>query len=148
MLPYGIMGDGSGEDWEAVNTRPYFMGMFKWVAFGYRGESRGWPRIYSRSGIIEPTAIPKENTWFYKQMWDETESFAKLWPPHWNWTGKEGEMVTVKAYTNGDTLALYQDGCLVEKKNRQSLSPDYLPGTVSPWHAPSRGLPRRQAVGD
>lgn len=135
MLPYGIMGDGSGEDWEAVNTRPYFMGMFKWVAFGYRGESRGWPRIYSRSGIIEPTAIPKENTWFYKQMWDETESFAKLWPPHWNWTGKEGEMVTVKAYTNGDTLALYQDGCLVEKKTvnpyrRTTFQVPYHPGTL------------------
>jgi len=116
MLKYGIMGDGSGEDWEAVNTRPYFMGMFKWVAFGYRGESRGWPRIYSRSGIIEPTGEPKENTWYYKQMWDEEDGFVKLWPFHWNWPGKEGETIEVKVYANAEEVELFQDGVSLGRK--------------------------------
>lgn len=136
MLRYGIMGDGSGEDWEAVDTRPYFMGMFKWVAFGYRGESRGWPRIYSRSGIIEPTAIPKENTWFYKQMWDEKEPFAKLWPLHWNWGGKEGETVEVKVYTNAQEVALYENGTLLERQTvnpyrRTTFRVTYQPGFLT-----------------
>ncbi len=116
MLPYGVMGDGSGEDWEAVDKRPWFCGMFKWIAFGYRGESRGWPRLFSRSGIIEPTAVPKENTWFYKQMWDEEDAFVKICPFHWNWEGKEGETIEVKIYSNAEEIALYQDGKLLECK--------------------------------
>lgn len=135
MLPYGIMGDGSGEDWEAVNTRPYFMGMFKWVAFGYRGESRGWPRIFSRSGIIEPTGEPKENTWYYKQMWDERAPFAKIWPVHWNWDGREGEGIDVKVYTNCDEAALYLNGALLEKRTvnpyrRTTFKVTYAPGEL------------------
>lgn len=135
MLKYGIMGDGSGEDWKAVNTRPYFMGMFKWVAFGYRGESRGWPRIYSRSGIIEPTGAPKENTWFYKQMWDEQERFVKLWPVHWNWNGKEGEPIVVRAYANADEVELLQDGRSLGRKRvdpyaRTTWTVIYQPGAL------------------
>lgn len=135
MRPYGIMGDGSGEDWEAVNTRPYFMGMFKWVAFGYRGESRGWPRIFSRSGIIEPTGEPKENTWYYKQMWDEKHTFAKIWPVHWNWEGYEGEMIEVKTYTNAEEIALYLNGKLLGKQKvnsyrRTTFQVDYEPGEL------------------
>lgn len=135
MLPYGIMGDGSGEDWEAVNTRPYFMGMFKWVAFGYRGESRGWPRIFSRSGIIEPTGEPKENTWYYKQMWDARAPFVKIWPVHWNWDGCEGETIDVKVYTNCDEAALYLNGVLLEKQTvnpyrRTTFVVTYAPGEL------------------
>lgn len=135
MRPYGIMGDGSGEDWEAVNTRPYFMGMFKWVAFGYRGESRGWPRIFSRSGIIEPTGEPKENTWYYKQMWDARAPFVKVWPVHWNWDGCEGETIDVKVYTNCDEAALYLNGVLLEKQTvnpyrRTTFVVTYAPGEL------------------
>lgn len=135
MLKYGIMGDGSGEDWKAVNTRPYFMGMFKWVAFGYRGESRGWPRIYSRSGIIEPTGEPKENTWFYKQMWDEQDQFAKIWPVHWNWAGKEGEQIDVRVYANADEIELWQNGTSLGRKpvdlySRTTFRVTYQPGSV------------------
>ncbi len=135
MLKYGIMGDGSGEDWESVNTRPYFMGMFKWVAFGYRGESRGWPRIYSRSGIIEPTGTPKENTWFYKQMWDEGDPFIKIWPMHWNHAGKEGEPVEVKVYSNAAEVELFLDGISLGRQQvnpyrRTVFSVTYQPGEL------------------
>ncbi len=136
MLPFGIMGDGSGEDWEAANTRDYFLGMFKWVAFGYRGESRGWPRLFSRSGIIEPTAAAKENTWFYKQMWDEKDSFVKIWPKHWNWPGREGEQITVSVYSNAETVSLYQDGRLLESRKvdpyaRTRFRVLYAPGELT-----------------
>ncbi len=129
------MGDGSGEDWESVNTRPYFMGMFKWVAFGYRGESRGWPRIYSRSGIIEPTGTPKENTWFYKQMWDEGDPFIKIWPMHWNHAGKEGEPVEVKVYSNAAEVELFLDGISLGRQQvnpyrRTVFSVTYQPGEL------------------
>ena len=135
MLKYGIMGDGSGEDWESVDTRPFVLGMFKWVAFGYRGEARGWPRLFSRSGIIEPTGAPKENTWFYKQMWDEKDLFVKIWPVHWNWTGKEGEPIEVRVYANAEEVELFLDGQSLGRKavnpyRRTGFSVLYKPGEL------------------
>ena len=135
MLKYGIMGDGSGEDWESVDTRPFVLGMFKWVAFGYRGEARGWPRLFSRSGIIEPTGAPKENTWFYKQMWDEKDRFVKIWPVHWNWVGKEGEPMEVRVYANAGEVELFLNGQSLGRKEvdpyrRTSFSLSYEPGEL------------------
>lgn len=136
MLNYGVMGDGSGEDWESVDTRAFMTGMFKWAAFGYRGEARSWPRIYSRSGIIEPTGTPKENTWFYKQMWDESQRFVKLWPLHWNHPGKEGEEIKVCVYSNGDQVELFRDGVslgkvFVNRYRRTEFSVTYMPGVLT-----------------
>ena len=136
MMKFDIMGDGSGEDWEAVDTRPFMMGMFKWVAFGYRGESRGWPRLFSRSGIVHPTGEPKENTWFYRQMWDEKKPFVKIWPKHWNFEGKEEEAVIVKVYSNAGEVELFQDGVSLGRKKvnpyeRTEFSVTYRPGTLT-----------------
>ena len=131
---YGTF-DGSGEDWESVDTRPFVLGMVKWVAFGYRGEARGWPRLFSRSGIIEPTGAPKENTWFYKQMWDEKDRFVKIWPVHWNWVGKEGEPMEVRVYANAGEVELFLNGQSLGRKEvdpyrRTSFSLSYEPGEL------------------
>ena len=36
--------------------------------------------------------------------------------PHWNWTGKEGQPIKVRALTNADTVALSLNGKLIEEK--------------------------------
>jgi beta-galactosidase len=113
-----IMGDASGEDWKEVNIRPYMAGMFKWAGFGYRGEARAWPRLFSRSGIIDHDAVPKENYYFYKSMWSDSP-FIKVFP-HWNWDGREGELIEVRAYTNGDTVELLLNG---KSMGRQKIDP-------------------------
>ena len=108
----GIMGDASGEDWEAVNTRPYMAGMFKWAAYGYRGEARAWPRVFSRSGIIEANGDWKENSWFYRSMWRK-DRFTKIYPEHWNLKGKEQEYTEVRVYTSADEVEMWLNGRLI-----------------------------------
>lgn len=126
-----IMRDGSGYDWSLVDTRPFVMGMFKWAGFVYRGETRGWPKLYSRSGIIEPTGQPRENTYFYKAMWSE-EAFAAIWPRHWNWPEMEGDEKEVHVYTTGDTIVLYLNG---EEVGRKAVEPYKRPTFMVPYHA-------------
>ena len=115
--PEGYWEDASGYDWEKVDIRPYFCGMFKWAAFAYRGESRAWPRLISRSGLIEANLVPKENTWFYKQMWDEKDIFVKIYPYHWNLDGMEGEKITIKVYSNLTQVELFLNGKSLGKKD-------------------------------
>lgn len=126
-----VMRDGSGYDWSLVDTRSFVMGMFKWAGFVYRGETRGWPKLYSRSGIIEPTGEPRENTYFYKAMWSE-DDFAAIWPRHWNWPEMEGDEKEVRVYTTGDTVALYLNG---EEVGRQVVKPYTRPTFHVRYHA-------------
>ncbi len=126
-----IMRDGSGYDWSLADTRPFVMGIFKWAGFVYRGETRGWPKLYSRSGIIDPTGEPKENTYFYKSMWSN-EDFAAIWPRHWNWPELEGDDREVRVYTTGDEIALYLNG---EKVGEQKVQPYVRPTFQVPYHA-------------
>lgn len=115
----GVMGDASGEDWEAVNTRPFMAGMFKWAAYGYRGEARAWPRLYSRSGIIEADGNFKENSYFYKAMWSG-EAFTKIFPEHWNLSGMEQEMVEVRVYTNAEEVELWLNGVSIGRQTHNT----------------------------
>lgn len=125
-----VMRDGSGYDWSLVDTRPFIMGMFKWTGFGYRGETRGWPKLYSRSGIIEPTGQPKENTYFYKAMWS-SEDFVAIWPRHWNFRELEGDLKEVKVYTTADTVRLLLNGVEIGVKK-------VVPYTRTTFRAPYR----------
>lgn len=113
----GVMGDASGEDWQAVNTRPFMAGMFKWAAYGYRGEARAWPRLFSRSGIIEADGTWKENSYFYKAMWSG-EAFTKLFPEHWNLSGMEQETVEVRVYTSAEQVELLLNGVSIGRQKR------------------------------
>lgn len=104
-----VMRDGSGYDWSLVDTRPFISGMFKWAGFQYRGETRGWPKLFSRSGIFYSTGEYKENSYFYKQMWSN-EDFVKIYPFHWNWPELLGDDIEVHAYTTGDEIELLLNG--------------------------------------
>lgn len=114
-----VMRDGSGYDWSLVDTRPFISGMFKWAGFQYRGETRGWPKLFSRSGICCSTGEYKENSYFYKQMWSE-EDFVKIYPFHWNWPELLGDDIEVHTYTTGDEVELVLNGISIGK---QSVNP-------------------------
>jgi beta-galactosidase len=87
-------------------------GMFKWAAYGYRGEARAWPRVFSRSGIIEANGDWKENSWFYRSMWRK-DRFTKIYPEHWNLKGKEQEYTEVRVYTSADEVEMWLNGRLI-----------------------------------
>ncbi len=106
MDEFNIMRDGTGYDWMLADQRPFVMGLFHWTGYRYRGETRGWPKLYSRSGLIEQDAEPSENTYFTRAMWCG-DDFVKIAPFHWNYDAMIGDLMDVTVYTGGDEAEVF-----------------------------------------
>ncbi|GHU79828.1 beta-galactosidase [Clostridia bacterium] len=95
------------EAWKAVDTRPYMMGAFPWTGLKYRGESV-WPQLFSRGGAIDHCGLPTSGYHMYKSYWSKSP-YAVIWP-HWDWKGREGEIIEVVVFTNGHEAELSLNG--------------------------------------
>lgn len=93
--------------WEFVATHDYVLGDFMWTGIDYLGESR-WPSRSSYSGQIGTDDLPKDGYYFYQSQWT-SKPMVHL-APHWNWPGREGQIIPVVAYTNCDTVELFVNG--------------------------------------
>jgi len=93
--------------WEFVDVHDYVIGDFMWTGIDYLGESF-WPGKSSSSGQISTINLPKDGYYFYQSQWT-TKPLLHLFP-HWNWQGREGQIVPVVAYTNCDTVELFVNG--------------------------------------
>ncbi len=85
----------------------YVSGDFMWTGVDYLGEAR-WPFKSSRSGVIDTCGFPKDGYYFYQSIWTKTPILHLS--PHWNWAGKEGEIIPVICFTNCDTVELFLNG--------------------------------------
>ena len=114
-------------------TTDKISGSFPWTAFDYRGESRTFPGSCSNFGVIDLCGFPKDAAYFYKAV--QTKAPVLHLFPHWNWSGKEGQVIKVFTYTNVDEVELFQDG---ESLGKQQVLPfqnqrwdvKYKPGTL------------------
>jgi beta-galactosidase len=95
------------ELWKFVRTYDYVAGDFMWTGIDYLGEAF-WPMKSSPSGVIDTCGFKKDGFYFYQSQWTR-EPMVHLFP-HWNWKGKEGQIVPVTCYTNCDTVELYLNG--------------------------------------
>src|ERR1039457_892273 len=93
--------------WKFIKVHDYVIGDFGWTGIDYLGESR-WPGKLSGSGMLDTCGFPKDNYYFYQSQWT-TNLMLHLFP-HWNWKGKEGEVIPVLCYTNCDTVELFVNG--------------------------------------
>ena len=93
--------------WKFIAVRPFVIGDFMWTGVDYLGETI-WPSKSAYSGVIDRSDVPKDAYYFYKSQWT-TEPVLHLLP-HWNWAGREGQVVPVLAYTNCDTVELFLNG--------------------------------------
>ncbi|MFT5882853.1 MAG: beta-galactosidase [Crocinitomicaceae bacterium] len=93
------------DSWRLTKNLPYFAGEFRWTGFDYIGESGGWPRVLGNFGIIDICNFPKDTYYFYQSQWTEKSMVHLL--PHWTMPGKEGSVVPVWCYTNGDSVELF-----------------------------------------
>jgi beta-galactosidase len=93
--------------WEFVDVHDYVIGDFMWTGIDYLGESR-WPGKSSSSGQISTINLPKDGYYFYQSQWTSKPVLHLF--PHWNWAGREGQIVPVVAYTNCDTVELFVNG--------------------------------------
>ncbi len=117
-------------------ARPWMSGGFVWTGFDYRGEPTpyGWPCINSHFGILDTCGFPKDNFWFYQAAWTNAPMVHVL--PHWNWPGREGQLIDVRAQSNAEEVELYLNG---RSLGRQAMKRNsearwkvaYAPGSLS-----------------
>jgi beta-galactosidase len=107
VVPWG---ETAEEWWKFYGTREWMAGGFAWTGFDYRGEPTpyGWPSINSQFGIVDMCGYPKDNFFYYKAWWGKEPSLHLF--PHWNWEGRDGEEISVWAYSNADEVELLVNG--------------------------------------
>ncbi len=122
--------------WSFYNARPWSSGGFAWTGFDYRGEPTpyAWPCINSHFGILDMCGFRKDNAWYYQAWWTDQPVLHLL--PHWNWPGREGQEMDVRALSNCEEVELFLNG---QSLGRQTMKKDselkwkvkYAPGTLS-----------------
>lgn len=124
---------GREKTWKFLREREWVMGGFQWIAFEHRGEA-AWPRLCSQSGAIDLYWQKKDAFYQNRSFWT-SEAMVHLLP-HWNFVGREGEEITVWAYTNCEEAELFLNG---ESLGRVAVEPyghaewrvPYAPGVLS-----------------
>lgn len=103
--------------WKAIATRPYLAGGFVWTGFDYRGEPTPyqWPSAGSFFGIMDQCGFPKAAFFLHQAQWVQVRPILQL-IPHWNWPGREGQLVRVEALTNVEEVSLALNGSSFERK--------------------------------
>lgn len=121
--------------WKPVAERAYMAGAFVWTGFDYRGEPApyGWPSVGSQFGILDRCGFPKDNYWYYKAWWGTAPVVHIL--PHWNWPGKEGQLISVWCHSNANEVELRLNGKRLGIKAMPRLGHlqwaiPYQPGTL------------------
>jgi beta-galactosidase len=124
------------EWWSFFDPRPWLSGGFIWTGFDYRGEPTpyGWPCINSHFGIVDLCGFRKDNSWYYQAWWTDKPVLHLL--PHWNWPGREGQEIDVRALSNCEEVELFLNG---QSLGRQTMKRDselkwkvkYAPGVLS-----------------
>ena len=146
---HGQTWSNTAEEWMSFfDSRPWLSGGFVWTGFDYRGEPTpyGWPCINSHFGIYDTCGFPKDNYWYYQSWWVDRPVLHLL--PHWNWPGKEGSEIDVRALSNCEEVELFLNG---RSLGRQTLKRTetlkwkvpYAPGTLS-----ARGFKGGQLVAE
>jgi len=90
-----------------VATHDYFSGDFTWTGIDYLGESQ-WPSKGFDSGMLDIIGHPKDSYYLYKSVYTHRPVLHLF--PHWNWPGREGQLIPVLAYTNCTTVELFLNG--------------------------------------
>lgn len=90
-----------------ISERSFIAGGFQWTAFEHRGEAV-WPRLCSISGAIDMFLQKKDAFYQNKAYWTDKPIIHLL--PHWNFSGLEGKLVHVVAYTNCPQIVLDVNG--------------------------------------
>ena len=122
--------------WTFFDSRLWLSGGFVWTGFDYRGEPTpyGWPCVNSHFGVYDTCGFAKDNFWYYRAWWTKQPVLHLL--PHWNWAGKEGQTIDVRALSNCDEVELFLNqkslGRLTMKHDSElKWKVPYAPGTLS-----------------
>lgn len=127
-------------EWAYEDKAPFLAGEFVWTGIDYLGEPTPYnvdwsiltnfqspeekaraeeelrqkaqtppPARSSYFGIIDLAGFPKDRYYLYQSRWNPQVPVAHILP-HWNWSGREGEVTPVHVYTSGDSAELFVNG--------------------------------------
>ena len=101
------------DDWKMQDDYSWVIGEFVWTGYDYLGEPTPydtyWPSRSSYFGICDLAGLPKDRYYMYRARWNEHQHTTHLLP-HWNWTGREGQITPVYCYTDGVEGELFVNG--------------------------------------
>ncbi|MCO4294258.1 DUF4982 domain-containing protein [Solitalea sp. MAHUQ-68] len=123
------------EWWPLAAENDFWLGGFIWTGFDYRGEPTPyiWPNISSHFGVMDACGFPK-NIYYYYQSWWRDKDVIHI-SPHWNWTGKENQLIKVWVNSNAKQVELFLNGKSLGKKEMPANKHlewmvTYKPGTL------------------
>jgi beta-galactosidase len=111
-----------------VATHDYFAGNFMWTGVDYLGESQ-WPYKGFASGMIDIVGRPKDSFYLYQSQWTTRHVLHLL--PHWNWPGRNGQLIPVVAYSSCNTVELFLNGRSLGEKRLEFPAQ----GTSGGWNS-------------
>ncbi|MEK7668533.1 MAG: DUF4982 domain-containing protein, partial [Gemmatimonadota bacterium] len=114
--------------WKWVATHDYFAGDFMWTGIDYLGESI-WPFRGFGAAPVDITGRPKDAFYFYQSQWTDRPVLHLL--PHWNWPGRQGQLIPVLAYTNCNSVELFLNGRSLGEKRLEFPAQ----GTSGGWNS-------------
>ena len=132
-------------EFEALEKTPHNLGEFIWTGFDYLGEptpyggkdnstngywNGDWPARSSYFGAVDLCGLPKDRFYLYQSQWTSSPMVHVL--PHWNWEGKEGEIIPVVSYTNAEEVELFVNGQSLGKK-RKGVDKTPIPINFIDW---------------
>jgi beta-galactosidase len=118
-------------EFEALEKTAENLGEFIWTGFDYLGEptpfggkdnstngywNGDWPARSSYFGAVDLCGLPKDRFYLYQSQWTSFPMVHVL--PHWNWEGKEGEIIPVVSYTNAEEVELFVNGKSLGRKRK------------------------------
>lgn len=105
---------------------PYAIGEFIWTGIDYLGEPTpyysAWPSHSSLFGAVDLAGIPKDRFYLYRSHWNKDEETLHILP-HWNWSGREGEVTPIFVYTNYPSAELFINGKSQGKRTKDLSIP-------------------------
>jgi beta-galactosidase len=114
--------------WKWITLHDYFSGNFMWTGVDYLGEA-AWPFKGFPSGTLDITGHPKDSYYLYQSLWTEQPVLHLF--PHWNWPGREGQVIPVLVYTNCNTVELFLNGKSLGEKRKEFPAQ----GTSGGWNS-------------
>lgn len=114
--------------WKWVAMHDYFAGDFMWTGVDYLGEAV-WPFRGFPSGVLDITGHPKDAYYMYQSQWTQRPVLHLF--PHWNWSGRNGQVIPVLAYTNCNSVELFLNGKSLGEKRREFPAQ----GTSGGWNS-------------
>jgi len=127
---YGLCAPGwayyAERELAAQRDCPFVMGEFIWTGFDYLGEPTPyyteWPSRSSYFGVVDLAGLPKNRYYGYRAAWTDIPTLHIF--PHWNWEGREGQVVPVHVYTNYEEVELFINGVSQGKRRHATEGDD------------------------